>query len=119
MSDYNLSIAPTFITLDATKKYIVYIGHPFDIDRTHSEFDPKETRIFVMHVDEFIEEIPVRERYKLFIDPFVEVLPEGKKDLDCFVLYYSNGAWDAFDILSVEEPRTVENIREASGLEDL
>ena len=119
MSDYNLSIAPTFITLDASNKYIVYIGRPFDIDQTSSYLNPQTTRIFAMHIDEFIEEMPVRDRYKIFIDPFVEALPDGKKDLDCFILYYENGAWDAFDILSVDEPRTTENVREASGLEDL
>lgn len=107
------------IDLNASKYYVVRIGAEPDLG-TENTPSYEKTNLYFMVADPF-GGVSERVKYKMFIDPFVEKLPEGKKDLDYFLLYYSaqEDAWVAFDIESLPEPRTWDDLREASGLEDL
>ena len=107
------------ISVDPAKYHVVRIGGLIDLG---IENPPKHTKtqVFCMLSDPF-GELTEREQYKMFIDPFIEQLPEGKKDLDYFLLYYSitDADWVAFDIESLPEPRTWDDLRNATGLDDL
>lgn len=113
---------PSPIVIEEDKYYVVKIGNSsnleFDIDLTFAQPNSKKTRIFGMMADPFAEE-SAREMYAMFIEPFVEKLPEGKKDLDYFVLYHDGTEWQAYDIEAYVAPRTWLGLREVTGIKDL
>lgn len=107
------------IKVDPSKYHVVRIGGPIDLG---IENPPKHTKtqVFCMVSDPF-SGTTEREQFSMFIDPFVNMLPTDKKDLDYFVLYHNdnNSEWVAFDIETLPEPRTWDDLRNATGLEDL
>jgi hypothetical protein len=113
---------PSPIIIEEDKYYVVRIANSsnleFDIDMTFATPNGRKTRLFAMTVDPF-SDYEARELYAMFIEPFVEKLPEGKKDLDYFVLYHDGTEWKAYDVEQYVAPRTWLGLREVTGLKDL
>lgn len=113
---------PAPITVDSDKYYLIKVcddgSECFDIDTTFAQPNHKKTQVLIMSVDPFAE-TPARETFSHFLEPFIEVLPEGKKDLDYFVLYHDGTEWKAYDVEQYVAPRTWLGLREVTGLKDL